>query len=410
TAVKSLAITVKPLLGSIGTIAGTSTLCAGTTGVIYTVPAVSNATSYVWSLPTGASGTSSTNSITVGYNNTALSGNITVKATNDCGETAVKSLAITVKPLLGAIGSITGESTVCAGDNEKVYSVPEVENAINYIWTLPNGAVNTSHISATNTIEVNFKNSAISGNITVKAINECGETSVSTLPIIVKPHIGEISAIVGDNIAKSVEQNKNISIFFKRPENWASPEVFLYADAGSEMINGFPGKQMKDVGNGWFSYPFDKKYNDLYIELYSSDGWLSASRGVSNITKSTAYEISGLDNNYYLLKEVAIPTELTVFDTISTTTLCAGEKAVVYTIPAVENALTYEWSLPTGATGSSTTNSITVDYSNTAVSGNITVKAKNDCNETALATLAVTVKPLLGTIGEITGENAICAG
>ncbi|MBV5343267.1 beta-glycosidase, partial [bacterium] len=95
----SLAITVKQLLGSIGNISGTSTLCAGTTGVIYTVPAVDNATSYTWTLPTGASGTSSTNSITVGYNNTALSGNITVKAVNDCGETAVKSLAITVKPL-----------------------------------------------------------------------------------------------------------------------------------------------------------------------------------------------------------------------------------------------------------------------------------------------------------------------
>ena len=392
-------------------ISGASTVCQGEKGIVYKVPAMKYTKSYEWTLPTGASGSSIVDSITVDYSNTAISGNITVKGVNECGESETSTLTVTVKPLLGAIGTITGESTVCAGDNEKVYSVPEVENAINYIWTLPNGAVNTSHISATNTIEVNFKNSAISGNITVKAINECGETSVSTLPIIVKPHIGEISAIMGDKIAKSVEQNKNISIFFKRPENWASPEVFLYADAGSEMINGFPGKQMKDVGNGWFSYTFDKKYNDLYIELYSSDGWLSASRGVNNITKSKAYEISGLNNyNYYLLKEVAIPTELTVFDTISTTILCAGEKAVTYTVPAVENALTYEWSLPNGATGSSTTNSITVDYSTTAVSGNISVKAKNDCNETALATLAVTVKPLVGTIGTITGENTVCAG
>ena len=57
-----------------------------------------NATGYVWTLPTGATGTSTTNSITVGYSNTAVSGNVTVKAINDCGETTVKSLAITVNP------------------------------------------------------------------------------------------------------------------------------------------------------------------------------------------------------------------------------------------------------------------------------------------------------------------------
>ncbi|MBV5342646.1 hypothetical protein JZU68_03200, partial [bacterium] len=65
---------------------------------------------------------------------------------------------------------------------------------------------------------------------------------------------------------------------------------------------------------------------------------------------------------------------------------------LTYSVPAVENALSYEWTLPTGVTGTSTTKSITVDFSIAAESGNIKVKAINDCGETAFANLAITIK------------------
>lgn len=77
-----------------------------------------------------------------------------------------------------------------------------------------------------------------------------------------------------------------------------------------------------------------------------------------------------------------------------TTTVCQGENSVTYTVPTIADATSYLWTLPTGATGASTTNSITVDYGIAAVSGNIAVKGHNTCGDGAISTIAVTVNPI----------------
>jgi D-alanyl-D-alanine carboxypeptidase len=76
-----------------------------------------------------------------------------------------------------------------------------------------------------------------------------------------------------------------------------------------------------------------------------------------------------------------------------TTTVCQGENSITYTVPAIVNATSYTWTLPNGVIGTSSTNSITVDYSLVAVSGDITVKGTNLYGESAISTLAVTVIP-----------------
>lgn len=77
-----------------------------------------------------------------------------------------------------------------------------------------------------------------------------------------------------------------------------------------------------------------------------------------------------------------------------TKTVCQGENSVTYTVTAIDNATSYIWVLPTGATGSSTTNSITVNFSKSAVSGNITVKGHNDCGDGIVSYTMVTVNQL----------------
>jgi hypothetical protein len=74
-----------------------------------------------------------------------------------------------------------------------------------------------------------------------------------------------------------------------------------------------------------------------------------------------------------------------------TTTVCQRQNDVVYTVPAITNATTYLWILPAGATGNSTTNSISVNWGTSAVSGNISVKGSNGCGDGAASILAVTV-------------------
>lgn len=75
------------------------------------------------------------------------------------------------------------------------------------------------------------------------------------------------------------------------------------------------------------------------------------------------------------------------------TEVCQGDNSIVYTVPSIPNAATYVWTLPSGATGTSSTNSISVNYGLSATSGNITVKGINPCGEGTISTLSITVNP-----------------
>jgi hypothetical protein len=83
-------------------IMGESNVCQGTSGVIYSVPPINNATGYEWTVPAGASivAGSNTNSITVDFSLIAVSGMITVYGTNSCGNGAVgPEFEVTVNPI-----------------------------------------------------------------------------------------------------------------------------------------------------------------------------------------------------------------------------------------------------------------------------------------------------------------------
>ncbi|HNY01689.1 MAG TPA: T9SS type A sorting domain-containing protein, partial [Bacteroidales bacterium] len=166
--------------GAAGTITGTSTLCAGTNGVVYTTTPIVGATSYTWNVPSGAaivSGQGST-SITVNFGVTAISGNVSVAGTNQCGNGLASNFAVTVNPLPAAAGAITGPASVCAGKGGYVYTVPTITSATGYVWTLPAGATITSGAN-THSITVSFGNTPASGVITVYGTNTCGNGAVS---------------------------------------------------------------------------------------------------------------------------------------------------------------------------------------------------------------------------------------
>ena len=93
-----------------------------------------------------------------------------------------------------------------------------------------------------------------------------------------------------------------------------------------------------------------------------------------------------------------------------TATVCQGQNSVTYTLPTIANSTSYVWTLLNGATGTSTTNSITVNYGSSATSGNITVKGTNSCGDGATSTFAVTVNSLPAAAGTITGTAIVCQG
>jgi hypothetical protein len=176
------AITVNPLPLAAGIINGLTTVCQGENNVIYTVSSITNATSYSWTFPGGVTGTSNSNLITLNYGTSATSGIITVQGNNSCGNGIISNKSITVNPLPDTAGNISGLSIVAPGQNAVIYSVPSIPNATSYIWNLPAGATG---ISTTNSISVNYSNTASSGNITVKGHNNCGDGNSSSIAITV---------------------------------------------------------------------------------------------------------------------------------------------------------------------------------------------------------------------------------
>ena len=91
--------------------------------------------------------------------------------------------------------------------------------------------------------------------------------------------------------------------------------------------------------------------------------------------------------------------------------ICQNTTGVIYSVAPILNADTYIWTLPTGGTitAGDGTNTITVSYNATAVSGNVTVKGSSTCGEGTPSSLAVTVNPLpVPTL--VTGPLSVCAG
>jgi hypothetical protein len=180
----SFPINILPL--PVPTISGANVACETTAYLDYTTePGMTN---YVWNI-TPNSGTyamTGTNVTSVFWTSPGAKW-VSVSYTNANGcATAIPTIYnVTVNPLPGTPGAITGQSAVCAGSNGVAYSVAAVTNATSYVWTLPAGATIASG-AGTNSITVNYNATATSGNISVLAHNNCGDgQSSAVFPLVV---------------------------------------------------------------------------------------------------------------------------------------------------------------------------------------------------------------------------------
>ncbi|MFA9391285.1 MAG: BspA family leucine-rich repeat surface protein [Prolixibacteraceae bacterium] len=274
---------------------------------------------------------------------------------------------------LGHAGNISGETNVCAQDIPEKYTIPEIENATSYVWTLPEGATGNS---STNSITVDFGTTALSGELKVKGVNDCGESNETSLAITVNSLPGNAVEIIGK---ESVCQGETSVVYSSSPIENATSYVWTLPD-------GTTGKSTTN------SITVDFGATDLSCELKVK---VVNDCGESNET-SLAITVNSLPGN--------------VIEIIGKESVCQGENSVVYSSSPIENATSYVWTLPDGATGSSTTNSITVDFDTTALSGELKVKGVNDCGESKEVSLAITVNSLPGNADEIIGQETVCQG
>ena len=79
-------------------------------------------------------------------------------------------------------------------------------------------------------------------------------------------------------------------------------------------------------------------------------------------------------------------------------TVCQGYGGYQYSIPAISNATDYVWTLPPGAVISQGqgTNAVSVDFSGSALSGDITVAGSNMCGTGTASTAFIQVEICAG--------------
>lgn len=177
-------VTVNPL--PVPTIAGQTSVCTGTTNNTYSTEA--GMSNYQWNISSGGTitGGNTTNSILVQWNTPGAQWlSVTYANANGCYAATPTVLNVTVNPLPGAAGTITGTASLCAGAQGIAYSVDPITNTTYYVWTLPPGATIASG-DGTNSITVDFATNAVSGDITVYGNNVCGNGATSPpFPVIV---------------------------------------------------------------------------------------------------------------------------------------------------------------------------------------------------------------------------------
>jgi len=140
------------------------------------------------------------------------------------------------------------------------------------------------------------------------------------------------------------------------------------------------------------------------------------SNTIADLTEGTKYYVRAyVTDNFGTIygNQVAFTTQSIPDDAgsiVGATNVCQGQDSVIYTVPVIKNASAYSWTLPVGAVGTSSTNSIIVKYDKNAVSGNISVKGHNEWFDGQASVLAVTVNALPVNAGVISGDGAVCTG
>lgn len=89
--------------------------------------------------------------------------------------------------------------------------------------------------------------------------------------------------------------------------------------------------------------------------------------------------------------------------------VCRNSSGIVYSVAPVAGAISYQWTLPSGATGFSTSNSITLAFGNEYAGGFLCVAAVNACGAGAMSCMSV---PVYATYASqplpVSGPSIVC--
>jgi hypothetical protein len=444
-----------------GTITGPSAVCQPSTGNIFFVPLIANATGYSWSLPSGFTIVSgnNTNSIVVNIAAGASGGTISVSGTNSCGSGTPSTLTVATNS--SPTPTVSGPATACSGSTGHVYTTQA--GMTGYDWTVSSGGIITeggtasSHTATVTwnnagaqTVSVNYTNAGgcagatpgtqavtvtpsttpvISGNNSV-CINTTGHI-YSTQPGMTG-YIWTISS--GGTITSggtptsssatvtwTTTGSQSISVNFTNSNGCSAPMATNYPvtvhPLPTPSISGPSNTCINSTNNVYTTQPG----MNAYVWTVSAGGTITSGSGSSSITVTwSTLGAKTVTVNYTNTNGCTATTPATYNVNVSSrptptltgpVTACAGSTGNVYT---TQSGMTgYVWTVSSGGTitagGTSTSNTATVTW-NTAGAQNVTVNYNNAAGCAALnpVALPVTVNPQpTPTIG---GPATVCAG
>lgn len=226
-------ITASPLL--LAPITGTGNICAGETGLKYSINPGTNASEYIWTVPAGWNIVAGQGTPAIEVEAGANGGDILVEAVNDCGTSAMVSLPVTVMPALAFSGAIRNEGSVCAGLR---YSVAPVAGATTYEWKLPAG---WQILKGANTASIEVAATAETGTVSVIAHNG----GCSSPELKAPANAGTALEPEAPNAFSPNQDNVNETWHIKNLENYPDNEVSIINRWGNEVYT------TKNYRNNW---------------------------------------------------------------------------------------------------------------------------------------------------------------
>jgi hypothetical protein len=292
------------------------------------------------------------------------SGTYTATIPNFVGCDSIITINLTINTPPAQPNPISGNSFPCAGTTN-TYAVTAVPGATSYIWTLPvgwTGSSTSNSLSATA--------GSAGGTITVTAINGCGNSTARSLTVGVNTSPPSPSMLMAPS---QICINSNVQ-FAVLPVPGATSYTW-------SLPVGWTGSSTTDVIN---------------VFTGSSGGLLTVT--ANNVCGASTPPFT---SNITLLTTTSQPGPIN-----GPTAVCAGA-TVTYSVNPVPGASGYQWSIPSGWTGSSTTNTITVVAG--SVGGTISVNTTNFCGNSLAQSLNVTITALPSQPSNIAGNDTVCA-
>ena len=281
-------------------------------------------------------------------------------------------------PMIFPTSIPNGPTQICMGSGISTFTVLPILNTTSYVWNI--NPITAGTITGNDTIGTVNWNPAFTGTVNISVHGSNGICNGNNSLLVVTKY--------STTIGGSINGGGNICL------GDSTGILTLYGNNGKII------KWQKKMNNGVWVDIADTTTS--YNEIPASIGIWSFRAIIQNGVCAISFSDSAIVNVNF------IPVNAGTISGISN--VCQGQNSVPYTLPSIANATSYIWSLPNGATGTSTTNSITVNYGTTAVSGNITVKGSNSCGSGVSSSIAIAVNAIPFNAGIISGLTNVYQG